>query len=38
MVPGGVSMLQKTKGQSIEEFSGFNSLKGQINSVKTQAL
>lgn len=36
-VPGGIPALEKLKGQSINDFSGFNSLQGQINSVKTQA-
>ena len=36
-VPGGIPALEKLKGQSINDFSGFNSLQGQIDSVKTQA-
>ena len=36
-IPGGVSALEQAKGQSIDEFSGFNNLQGQISSIKTQA-
>lgn len=36
-VPGGIPALEKLKGQSINDFSGFNALQGQIDSVKTQA-
>lgn len=36
-VPGGIPALERLKGQSINDFSGFNSLQGQIDSVKTQA-
>jgi hypothetical protein len=36
-VPGGIPALERLKGQSINDFSGFNSLQGQINSVKKQA-
>ena len=36
-VPGGIPALEKFKGQSINEFSGFNSIQGQIDSIKTQA-
>lgn len=37
-IPGGIPALERLKGQSINDFSGFNSLQGQISSVKTQAL
>ncbi len=37
-LPGGIPALERLKGQSINDFSGFNSLQGQIASVKTQAL
>jgi hypothetical protein len=36
-LPGGIPALEKVKGQSINEFSGFNSIQNQITSVKVQA-
>lgn len=38
MVPGALEMLEKSKGKPIDEISGFNSLKGEINNVKKNTL
>ena len=36
-VPGGVAGIERMKGQSVDEFSGYNQLTGQIDQVKTQS-
>nr|BAK01661.1 predicted protein [Hordeum vulgare subsp. vulgare] len=36
-LPGGIPAIERLKGQSINDFSGYNALQNQINSVKTQA-
>jgi len=36
VVPGGIPALERIKGSSINEFSGYNGLTSQINGIKTQ--
>ena len=36
-LPGGIQMLERVKGQPIDEFSGYNSLQSRIDGVQTQA-
>lgn len=38
MVPGALDMLEKQQGKPIDEISGFNSLKNEINNVKKNTL
>lgn len=38
MVPGALEMLEKQQGKPIDEISGFNSIKNEINNVKSNTL
>lgn len=38
MIPGGLEMLEKREGKPIDQISGFNSLKNEINKVKKDTL
>jgi hypothetical protein len=29
-IPGGINALEKIKGESIDEFSGYNKLQGEV--------
>lgn len=37
-VPGGINALEKIKGESIDEFSGYNKLQSKVQSIETEAL
>ena len=38
MIPGGIPFLERQKGKSINEFSGFNDITNQIDSIRDQTL
>lgn len=38
MIPGGIATIERMKGDSINNFSGYNSLLKQINQVRDQSI
>lgn len=37
-VPGGINALEKIKGESIDEFSGYNKLQSKVQAIESEAL
>jgi hypothetical protein len=37
-VPGGITALERIKGEGIDEFSGYNKLQGKVDAIKAEAL
>ena len=37
-MPGGIELFEKVKGESIDEFSGYNKLQSQVDDIKITTL
>ena len=37
-IPGGINALEKIKGESIDEFSGYNKLQSKVQDIEKEAL